>query len=88
MNGVIVMTALAAILGLGVLAFLLVNSVLGMIGLFLFNILAGKLFDMRIKIGCLNTCIVGIFGVAGLLVVVVWNLICGTTGKDTPVPKA
>ncbi len=76
-----IIAVLAGLFGLGLMWFLVLNSIVGLICLFLFNLVAG-FFQWHIQIGCLNTLIVGIFGIPGLVVVVLWNLLFGTIRKE------
>lgn len=74
-------TALAAMFGLGVFTFLAINSVVGLICLFLFNLVA-RLFNMRLDTGCLNSIIVGLFGLPGLAFLLILGIITGSVFRD------
>lgn len=75
------LTGIAAMFGLGLFAFLAINSIVGLICLFLFNLVAG-LFNMRLDTGCLNAIIVGIFGIPGLAVLLIIGILTGSAFKD------
>lgn len=75
------LTGLAAMFGLGLFAFLAINSIIGLICLFLFNLVAG-LLDMRLDTGCLSSIIVGIFGIPGLAFLVILGILTGSIFKS------
>lgn len=75
------LAGLAAIFGLGLFTFLAINSIVGLICLFLFNLVAG-MFNMRLNTGCLNSVIVGLFGLPGLAFLVILGIITGSVFKD------
>lgn len=76
----------AAIFGLGIFTFLVINSIIGLVCLFLFNLVA-SLFGMRIDTGCLSSIIVGFFGVPALAVLLIIGLITGSAFKSQQTNK-
>lgn len=72
---------LAAIFGLGVFTFLAINSIIGLICLFLFNLVA-SIFNIRMDTGCLSSIIVGIFGIPGLAFLLIWGILTGSVFID------
>lgn len=71
--GLVVLFILVKFMGLAMSLFF--NGVLGAIGLYVYNMIAGAVGLNKVEITIIPALIVGFFGIPGLIAVILWTIV-------------